>query len=302
MNVPRWQLKFQARQTLATYRKPFLVVGGTLLGLLTVTFFLQSFLGGVVPLLQLDLRTFPMRTGVSVANGELMNQLFTMVGLTGSRSNGGGLVLALRADWQQAVMVLLLPWSIFILQLAALLLTAPFHMGTLEQLRHMISGEETAPSRPFRWYAQPSLLLRSIGLQLLLHLWQLLTMLVCMAPGLLFLVVGSQAGSRLLATLSLPLLAAAPLASYWLYCLLLPAQYVMAHRCSLGPIQALRQGAALLRGRRKEFFFFRLSFVGWNLVSLWFNGLPDAFIFPYEETATLLFLNTLEGTGETAHI
>lgn len=304
MNVPRWQLKIQARQTLASHRKPFLVIGLTLLGLLTVTYFLQSFFGGLFVMMPLDLGTFPMETGVWPAGAALMGQLLTLGGLDGL-AHTGGLVFALRLEAQQIAMVLLMPWgllgSFLVVQFLVLLVMAPFRMGALEQLRHMLLGHETPASLPYRWYTKPGLLLKSVGLQFLLSLWQWLTRLACLVPGLACSALGSGGdGNLLLLLLALPLTVAGTLGSYWLYCLLLPAQYVLARRPETGLGGALAQGAGLFRGRRKEFFFFRLSFVGWNIVSSLFYSLPDAFIFPYEETATLLFLNTLEGVGETA--
>lgn len=242
-----------------------------------------------------------MQTGIWVADIGLMDQLYTMgTGLAGFVSTGG-LVVALRMEAAQSVMVFLAPWSLFAVQALGLLVMSPFLMGALERFWSMLNGGEEKVCNIFRWYAHPVLFFRAIGLQVLLGLWQLLTQLVCMAPGAVVMMLASRGeGDEVLLILSSILIIAGMFGSYLLYCTLLPAQYVLAQQPDRGLAHALRRGVDLLRGRRKGLFFFRLSFLGWNVVSYLFHGIPDAFIFPYEETATLLFLNAQEGAGETA--
>lgn len=299
MGVTRWQLKIKARTTLGKSPKPFLTIGGTLLGLLTLTYLIQTFVGGLMVYLPLSLADFPMQTGVWEADAALMGSLLSLGGL-GRLSTTGGLLIALRMDVAGAVMVLLMPWSLLgsflCIQLILLLVTSPFRLGALDQFWRMIAGEELQPGRPFHWYADLRLTGKALCVELVLGLWKWLTRMLFLVPGMALMVAGSQGqGNTALLGLALLLTLAGPVLGYWLYCLLLPARYVLAKHPQRSPWQAFRRGAGLFKGRRKDLFLFRLSFLPWNLVSMFMSGLPDAFIYPYEEMSCMLLIESLLG-------
>lgn len=302
MNVPRWQLKQQAKLTISRSRGPYLKLIGILLGLLVLSYLLQSAFGGLMVMMPLSLEAFPLETGVWPVEAGLMGQLLAMGGME-FLSSTGGLVFALPMEEVGLVMVMLMPWSLLrsfiILQTVVLLGIAPFRMGALEQMNGLLVGRTPPTKALFRWYTDLKRLARAVVVQLVLGLWQWGSRLVCMIPGMALMVLSSQkGGSSLLLSLSSLLALAGTLAGYWLYCLLLPAQHILARRPELGPLQALREGAALFRGRRKELFRFRLSFLPWNMLSMFCANLPDAYLFAYEESATLLLLNAMERQPE----
>lgn len=297
--VTRWQLKLQAKQALGRNPKPFFALGGTMLLLLMLTFFLQSMAGGLMVFLPLDLASFPMETGAWRADASLMGNLLSLGGLAGLSSTGG-MVFSLRLEATGMAMVLLMPWSLILsfigVQLLVLLVTSPFRLGAMEQLWGMLSGQASKPRDLFRWYTDLRLTGKALGVELVLCLWQWITRLALTVPGIALLVLGSRnEGNVLLLTLSLILSVAGPLVGYYLYCLLLPAQYVLAKRPGLSPLEALRKGAALFKGKRAIFFTFRLSFLPWNVVSAMLSNLPDAYVFPYEEASCMLLINAVLG-------
>ena len=139
-----------------------------------------------------------------------------------------------------------------------------------------------------------------MALQLLLSVWRTATSLVCMIPGLVCTILGSQSGAPdFLVLLALPLTLLGSLAGYFCYVRLLPAQYLLARSPELGVGQALRQGLRLLKGSGRDFFLLQLSFLVWHLVSLMLYQVLDLYVVPYQHMASMLFLTALDTVRET---
>lgn len=304
MMTRRW-LKFQAKATLGRNPKPFWVIGGTLLGLMTLIFLVQTYVGGLMVMMPLELAQYPMMTGVWQADPALMGGLLTLGGL-GGLSTTGGLVISLRMETVGLAMVMMMPWSLLAsflcVQLIVLLVTSPFRLGALEQFWKMIGKEKDLdPTGPFRWYTDLRLTGKALVVELVLGVWQGLTQVAFLVPGMALMVLGYRgSGEPMLLTLSMVLTVLGPLAGYWLYCLILPARYVLAKDPGMSPFQALRQGAEVFRGRRKELYLFRLSFLPLNVLSKMLSDLPDAFVFPYEELSCMLLIDGVPGPEEAA--
>lgn len=295
MRIRHGQLKSQARQLLAKHNRVFFTIGVTLLCLTLLVAFLQTFGGGFMVYMPLDLTQFPMETGAWPADVDLMTDLLALGGFSGLIPTAG-MVFALRFEPANVVVVFLMPWglciSFFVTQFIVVLIQAPFRQGTLEQLYKMSMGQEPSRTDPFQWYLRPRLLYRALVVQIGLGVCKSLSFLLFYLPAVA--IAFSQTSNSILLTISLLFSSMGPLVSYYLYCLVLPAQYVLAQDPTISPWTALAQGTQLTRNHRKIFFSFRLSFVLWNLFALFFNNFPDAYIFPYEEQATLLLLRTLK--------
>lgn len=294
MTVSRWQLKLQAKHTLGRNSKSFLVIGGTLVGLMLLVFLIQTMAGGLMVYMPLDLSQFPMQTGMWHADAALMGDLLSLGGLT-ELTGTGGMIFALRMEELGMVTVFLLPWSLLlsfaVVQFVVLLILSPFRMGALEQLWAMTTGQPLKPGHPYHWYTDLRLICKALALQLILAVVHIGSMLLFFLPALYLSFSNIQSLPLLLLGLVLSL--AGPLVSYYLYCVILPAQYVLARTPGMSLGQAFREGAGLFRGRRGLLFSFRLSFFPWNLVSTFLNNIPDAYVFPYEELSTILLIKTI---------
>lgn len=294
MRVPRWQLKLQAKQTLGHNSKSLFVIGGVLVVLMMLVFLIQALFGGLMAYMPLNLEQFPMQTGMWHADAGLMGDLLTLRGLT-NLVGSGGMIFALRIEEMGRVIILLLPWSLLIsfltVQLVVLLILSPFRMGALEQLWAMTTGQVQKPGRVFHWYADLRLIFKALAVQLALSLVRLVSLLLLVLPALFISFSGTE--NLLLLMLGSALSLAGPLVSYYLYCLLLPTQYVLARDPGISLVRAFREGTALFQGQRGVLFSFRLSFLPWNLASAFLNNMPDAYVFPYEELSTILLINTL---------
>ena len=186
-----------------------------------------------------------------------------------------------------------------LIQLAVLLLSTPILYGALQQYWHILRGEPLPFRSLFSWYLDLRLTGRAVALQLLLSVWRTATSLVCMIPGLVCTILGSQSGAPdFLVLLALPLTLLGSLAGYFCYVRLLPAQYLLARSPELGVGQALRQGLRLLKGSGRDFFLLQLSFLVWHLVSLMLYQVLDLYVVPYQHMASMLFLTALDTARE----
>ena len=291
----RRALKLQARQLFFRYRRPCLLAALLVvcLSLLAQTF--SAVAGGALYYDFLDVRQLPLGTGLWLADAGLMGELLSTMGLPAAQGAWGGLIFTLRYQPLGVVLVLPLAWrqllDFLVVQAVVLAVTAPLECGALAQLRRTMDGRPQRLPHLFRWYADPRLTLRSVGLQLLLGAWKGLTALVCAAPGLACLILGAALPEReelLLLSSLLSLLGL--LAAYGCYVLLLPARFLLAADPSLSLRQALSQGLARTAGRRLEFVALNLSFLPWHLLSFFLYSAPQLYAWPYSALSSFLFL------------
>ena len=51
---------------------------------------------------------------------------------------------------------------------------------------------------------------------------------------------------------------------------------------------------ARLKGRRVDYFWFSLSFIGWEFFSTFTYGLGDIYLLPYRSLSTILYLGIVD--------
>lgn len=294
----RRELKFHARQLFFRYRRPCLVAALLLLCVSFLAQFFSAYTGGALFYTFMDVQQLPLDTGLWLAQPEIMENLMSTMGLQGL-GNWGGLLLTLRYDPAGMVVVLPLAWrqllNLVVVNAVVLLVTSPLEFGVLAQLRRVMEGRPQRLHRLFDWYLDLRLTGKALAVQVVLTLWRVVTALVCALPGLLCLVAGTALpnGESLL-FLSTVLSVLGMLAAYGCYTLLLPARFLLAASPKLSARQALSQGLALTRGRRIEYCYLNLSFLPWTLVSRFFRGVPDLYVYPYTVLTNYLFLGAVQ--------
>lgn len=282
------------------YHRPCMVAASIILLLSLLSRFLQATTGGALYYLILDLKQYPVQTGIWQANASLLANLLSGASVS-HLTQGGGIVASLRFDSAGVAFVLPLAWrqlaTFVIVGALTFLLTVPMCYGARAQFWRLPAGQVFPFSRLLHWYTDLRLSGRALGLEVLLLLWRGVTWAVCLLPGLLVMLVATQQNSDTLLFLSGVLNLAGMAMGYFLYTILLPGQYLLARSPELTPITALRNGLRLLHGRKVEFFLLRLSFLPLQLLSIFLYDIPTLYLFPYLELSTILYLGALEGTS-----
>lgn len=301
-NAPydRRLLKFQAKQTLFRFMRPCVACACLLLCFTVLAQIFTVYTGGAIFSLFLDVRQFPMETGLFQADPTLMTNLLSMMGMGLERQGDlGGLVLALRDVLPGQVLVLPIAWrqlmDIAVIQGIVFLVTVPLQYGVLRQFRLVVEGRPQRLARVFLWYTDLRRTLKALAVQVVLTVWRIFAILLCGVPSLLCLAAGYLLpNGDLMLLLSTPVSILGMLLGYYLYTLLLPARYVLAKSPEVTVGQALSQGFRLLEGRRLEYFKLNLSFLPWRIISMFLQSLPDLFVVPYMELSNFLFLDPPE--------
>ncbi len=291
----RRTLKFRAKRTFFRFIRPCLVCTFflILLSLLAQLFSVVS--GGTFFYTIMDVRQFPMSTGIWKADATAMTNLLALLGLE-RLGDLGGLVFSIRYEDVGQVLVFPVAWrqvvDVVIIQGIVLLVTAPLSYGVLSHYRGFLEGRV----RPFRalfgWYVDLRLTAKALAVQVILTVWRLLATLLCLLPGMFCVVAGSIVpNGKIILLLSSPVLLLGLLAGYYLYVLLLPARYVLARDPATSVPQAFSKGLGLLAGRHLEYFKLNFSFLPWHIISMLLYGVPDLFVIPYVEMSNFLFLD-----------
>lgn len=291
----RRALKMRAKQTFFRFIRPCLVCTFLLIVLSLLAQLFSIISGGTFFYTMMDVRQFPMSTGIWKADATAMTNLLALLGLE-RLGDLGGVIFSIRYDAIGQVLVFPVAWrqvvDVVIIQGIVLLVTAPLSYGVISQYRGFLE-ERVRPFRSiFGWYADLRLTAKALAVQLILTLWRLLATLLCLLPGIFCVVAGTivpNGGIMLL--LSSPVLLLGALAGYYLYVLLLPARYVLARDPATSVPQAFSKGLGLLAGRHLEYFKLNFSFLPWHIASMFLYGVPDLFIIPYVEMSNFLFLD-----------
>ena len=72
------------------------------------------------------------------------------------------------------------------------------------------------------------------------------------------------------------------------------ADFVMAEDEHCGAREALRRSWALMTGRRMDFFFLGLSFIGWDILCAFTFGIGNLFLTPYIQVAYASFYREMK--------
>lgn len=284
-------LKARAKETMRRSMAPCLAGSALLLAVTLAGTLLLGRTGGLVFPGLLETADFNVGTGLWSASA----QWLTDIGL-GSYAAQGGAVAALRVEAARLIMVYVVPWvqlrPWLITTLLVFLLSAPARYGCLSLLWRVAEERPAPPSGLLSWYLDLRLTGKALGLQLVVGLWEWAAQLLCMAPamGLMILCSGAP-GTSPVWYLILLLMVVGLLGGFYVSLLLAPARLLLARRPERGIGDALRSGWAALAGRRGAFFRLQLSFLPWYLVSIFTYGISDLLLFPYQQLASIYFLD-----------
>lgn len=292
----RRALKYRAKQTFFRFIRPCVLAAFFLLCFSMLTQVFLSFSGGMLYYDVLDIRQFPLETGIWRATSDVMTNLLTVITGDGRQGMWGGLVFAVRDSAAGSVLVMPVAWrqlmDLVIVHAIVFLLSAPLEFGILNQFRRILEHRPQRLRHLFAWYANPRLTGKSLAVQAVLGLWRLLVSVLCMTPGLFCMLMGDTLPNNDFLLLLAPVLSLlGALLSIYLYSLLLPARYVLAQHPEYSLGQVFSSGLQLLAGRRAEYFKLNLSFLPWQLISVFLWGIPSLFVIPYVELTNYLFLD-----------
>ena len=291
----RRALKFRAKRTFFRFLRPCLVCTFLLIALSLIAQLFSVVSGGTFFYTIMDIRQFPMATGIWKADANAMTNLLALMDL-GRLGDLGGVVFSVRYDDVGQVLVLPVAWrqvvNVVIVQGIVLLITAPLSYGVLSQYRGFLEGQ-VRPSRAILgWYTDLRLTAKALAVQVVLTVWRLMATLLCLLPGVFCAVAGTIVPSgEIMLLLSGPVLLLGVLAGYYIYMVLLPARYVLARDPDTSIRQAFSRGMELLAGRRLAYFKLNLSFLPWHVVAMFFYSVPNLFVIPYVEMSNFLFLD-----------
>ena len=206
-----------------------------------------------------------------------------------------GLSAALRLDAAGIVLALQMTWGelgAFVLEsVLVFLISVPVLYGALGHFLGLLHRRSADLKSLFSWYTDLRLTLRSMGLELILSAVTWVVRVAGMVPGLALFAATINAAegtfAARLSNLSPIVLLAGILAAYFLSCQLEPARYFLAADPSLGVLGALRTG-------RVDYFWFSLSFIGWEFFSTFTYGLGDIYLLPYRSLSTILYLGIVD--------
>ena len=141
MNGPtltRRILKARAKRTIARFSRPCIAAACLLLAFTVLARAFSVYAGGALYYLMLDIRQFPMETGLWRADPTLMTTLMSMLGLE-RLGDLGGMVFALSDAVSGLVIVLPVAWrqliNLVVIQGIVFLVTVPLQYGVLTQFR-----------------------------------------------------------------------------------------------------------------------------------------------------------------------
>lgn len=263
-----------------------MAVSGIFLALQMAALYFEMNAGGVLGYYLLSAADYNTTTGIWLAEGG-----FTAV----LRIDAAGVLLALPLSFHQLGLFAIARGIVFVV-------TVPLLMGTLEHYYAVLKNRVRPLSTVFRWYLDLRLTAKAIGLGLVLELIKWGTRLLGAVPALALIIWTTGRNLETSAASGLTLLAAflflaGSIASYWAYTLVLPARYLLVREPDSSFGHVLSAGVRVFRGRRLDFFLFRLSFLLWYVIVNITYGALGLFVQPYFELANLLYLQSATAPG-----
>lgn len=181
-------------------------------------------------------------------------------------------------------------YTFLLVRLIAAAVLAPLQLGCLDCLWAVRQGTPKRMWDAFRWYTEPKKAVHAILLQLFLWLERAVLTVVFSLPALALLYFLPASEMRFSAAMWLLLLGQAAV-----WCVMTqfePVRYQLARAPEMGIGGALLYGRSVLTRRRGAYLKFRLSFLIWELLNAFSQGLFQVYLFPYLNLAAMEF--TLE--------
>ncbi len=273
----RTALKRQARHTVMSQPRSYFYPSAIMLALQLVLLGLEINAGGMLKYYLFSTADYTAQTGISLSENGVTAIL---------RLEELGTLLALPVSFGQMR-------SFVLVHLIVLFAISPLMMGVLGSYYEAMQGRPRPLLDVFRWYLDVRLTLKAAALRLLLTLVKWCMQFAGMLPGLGLIIWSAGQNGPSAATLlsAWALMAAGAAAGYMVYTLILPSQYLLAGRPDTPLPAALKDGFRALAGRRREYWRFRLSYLGWYALVNISRGAASFFVFPYSELANLMYFN-----------
>lgn len=203
-----------------------------------------------------------------------------------------GLFAALRMEEYGIGLSLVITPSIILtfllVRLVATAISAPMHIGCLDNLWAVHHGIPKRFREVFQWYSNLKHAGKAIILQVFLWLEQVVLTVVFSLPALAVLYLLPADISSFNAAVWLLLIAQA--AVWCIMAQFQPVRYQLARRPEQGVRGALLYGRAILTRRHGQYLKFRLSFIIWELLNSFSQGIFQFYLFPYQGLSNMEWL------------
>lgn len=267
----RQELKLRAKGMMSRAFFPCCALGVLMvLGVLVSSWFLQNS-GGAISLYYWD------AAGSDIPTSFLLSE--------------EGLFAALRLEeYGLGLSVAVTPtvlYTFLLVRLIAAAVLAPLQLGCLDCLWAIRQGAPKRMLDVFQWYIDLKKAARAILLQAFLWLEQAVLTVVFSLPALAVLYFLPATEVSFSTALWLLLLGQAAV-----WCVMIqfePVRFQLARTPDAGVGSALRYGRALLTRRHGAYLKFRLSFLIWELMNAFSQGLFQFYLFPYLNLAAMEF-------------
>jgi len=188
--------------------------------------------------------------------------------------------------------------------LYSFLITGPLALGYAMLGISIFRGMEASVAEVFYGFER---FLKSLGLYLLMNLFILLwafpviigAIIVAAALGANYetFIYGSGAGMIVLAVIFMIILCIPAYIAYYRYSM---SFYILADNPDIGPLEAIRQSKAMMKGNKWKFFCLQLSFIGWGILSCFTFFILMLWITPYMQVSAVAFYDLANGSLRAA--
>lgn len=225
--------------------------------------------------------------------------------VTGYTAIAHGFELVFRMDALEIVAAIALTYGqilrLLLINALVFLLLAPIKIATLERFWLAFRGETKEFPSMLRWYTKPKLLGKAVIVSLVLDFGGRLLAILALSPSMLvyaylyggtWLSAPSESGMMIsiLAFLAMGLLLGGGFFAFYFYSMLYPIAYCLAAQPDYPIGKVFRRGLDSIRGMRKRFVSFRLSFLPFYILSNLTYGVMDLYILPYLSISSFHFL------------
>lgn len=211
---------------------------------------------------------------------------------TSFRLSEAGLFAALRMEeYGTGLSVVITPSVILTFLLVRLVATAvfaPLYIGCLDNLWAVHHGTPKRFREAFQWYTDLKKAGKAVVLQTFLWIEQMVLTVVLSIPALAVLYLLPADTSCFYAAIWLLLIAQA--AVWCIMTQFLPVRYQLARHPEQGVRGALTYGRAVLTRRHGQYLKFRLSFIIWELLNTFSQGVFQFYLFPYQGLSNMEWL------------